>query len=235
METRTGRQMGQRTKKMVTLAMLAAMTYVVMWVSKMVGIPLMGTFLTYDPKDIVIAIAGFLYGPLSVVAISVVVSFLEMITVSATGPLGFLMNVLSTVAFAGTAALIYKKKQTLGGAVVGLLCGIVATVAVMMPWNYFVTPYHMGLAREAVAAMLLPMFLPFNLLKTSINAAVILLLYKPLVTVLRKANLAPPSKAGQQQDAVKRPKKGFTMGVTVVSLLVIATCVMFVLVNQGVI
>ena len=40
-------------------------------------------------------IAGLLYGPLTSVLISVIVSFIEMITISTTGPYGFLMNMVS--------------------------------------------------------------------------------------------------------------------------------------------
>ena len=42
-------------------------------------------FLKYEPKDIIIACAGLIYGPLSSLAVSLVVSFAEMITVSDTG------------------------------------------------------------------------------------------------------------------------------------------------------
>ena len=59
----------------------------------------------------------------------------------------------------------------------------------MMFWNYLIAPIYMGYPREAVAELLLPAFLPFNLIKGGINAAVTLLLYKPVVTVLRRSNL----------------------------------------------
>ena len=62
--------------------------------------------LSYEPKDVVIAIGGFLYGPLAALGISLVVSFIEMLTISSTGWIGFVMNFLSSAAFAGTAALL---------------------------------------------------------------------------------------------------------------------------------
>ena len=58
----------------------------------------------------------------------------------------------------------------------------------------------MGTPREQVAGMLLPIFLPFNLLKAVLNAGFTYLLYKPLVTALRKAGLIEASigtKAGK--------------------------------------
>ena len=85
----------QKNKKLVSMAMLCALAYLVMLVGR---IPIV-LFLKYDPKDIVIAIGGFLYGPMSAFLISAVVSVVEMVTVSDTGLWGLLMNVLSTCAF----------------------------------------------------------------------------------------------------------------------------------------
>ena len=84
---------------MVIMAVLCALAYVVMLVIK---IPMV-EFLSYEPKDIVITIGGFMFGPLSAVIISVIVAFVEMLTASTTGWWGMLMNIISSCAFAGTA------------------------------------------------------------------------------------------------------------------------------------
>lgn len=186
-----------KTKKMIIMAVLCALAYVVMMVIKIPTV----AFLSYEPKDIVITIGGFMFGPLSAVIISVIVSFVEMLTASSTGWWGMLMNIISSCAFAGTASLIYKKKHTLTGAVIGLCTGWLFTAGIMVLCNYIITPIYMGVTREAVAEMLFPIFLPFNLIKYGINTAVTLILYKPIVTALRKAHLLPeesgrPAKAG---------------------------------------
>ena len=62
--------MNPKVKKLTTLGMLAAIAYVVMLVGRF---PLV-LFLSYDPKDVVIVIAGFLYGPMSSFLISAAVS-----------------------------------------------------------------------------------------------------------------------------------------------------------------
>ena len=61
--------------------------------------------------------------------------------------------------------------------------------AVMLIWNYLVAPIYMGYPREAVAKLLIPAFLPFNLIKGGLNAAFTMLLYKPVVTVLRRFHM----------------------------------------------
>lgn len=136
-------------------------------------------FLRYDPKDIIIVTGGFIFGPLTAALIAFLVSLMQMFTVSGTGFLGFLMNVISSCAFACTAACIYRKRRRLSGAVTGLICGVICQTALMLFWNYLVAPLYMGYSREAVAGLLLPAFLPFNLIKGCLNAAGTLLLYKP--------------------------------------------------------
>ncbi|MBQ4187652.1 MAG: ECF transporter S component, partial [Firmicutes bacterium] len=179
----------QRTKQMVTMGMMAALAYIVM---VFIRIPVV-LFLKYEPKDVIITIGGFIYGPVAAFLISLIVSFVEMFTISETGWIGAAMNLISTCSFACVAAAVYKKNHTLKGAVIGLVIGLISMVAVMMLWNYFLTPIYMGYPREAVAAMLPTAFLPFNLLKGGLNAAITMLLYKPIVITLRKAHLIPAS------------------------------------------
>lgn len=209
-----------QVKKLVTLAMLSAIAYLVMFLFR---IPIV-LFLKYDPKDTIIAIAGFLYGPLSAVSVSVVVSAVEMFTTSETGWIGFIMNVLSSCAFVCPAAFLYSRKRTIRRAAVGLGIGVVLVTVVMCLWNYVMVPlYTPTLSREAVAGMLLPAFIPFNLLKAGLNTALTLLLYKPVNTALRHAQLLPPSPAGSA------PGKRTSLGVTIAALVLLATCILLVL------
>ena len=62
-------------------------------------------------------------------------------------------------------------------------------VAAMMLWNYLITPIYMGYPREAVAELLLPAFLPFNLIKGALNAIIVFFVYKPLKKALKSAKL----------------------------------------------
>ena len=68
-----------KTKQLVILSMFCAIAYVVMALGR---IPIV-LFLKYDPKDIIITIAGFLFGAPSALAVSAVVS----VVVSARSPI----------------------------------------------------------------------------------------------------------------------------------------------------
>lgn len=210
------------TRKIVLLSMLTAIAFIIV---ALVRIPVV-LFLNYEPKDVIITIGGFLLGPMAAFVTSLTVSLLEMVTISQTGPIGALMNLISTCSFACTAAFIYKKKHNLAGAVLGLLVGSVAMIAIMLLWNWLITPLYMGGTREAVEAMLLPVFLPFNALKAGLNTALVLELYKPLTSALRRTRLLPASPA--------QPKK-VRPGVYLLAAALLATCVLCLLVMRGII
>jgi len=215
--------MNEKIKRICTIGMLSAVAFLVVYT---IRIPMV-LFLKYEPKDVVITIGGLIYGPMTSLIISVIVSFIEMISMSDTGIWGLIMNILSTCSFACTAAWIYKKKRNMQGAVIGMVIGCILMVAVMLLWNYLITPIYMGYPREQVAAMLPTAFLPFNLFKGTMNAAITLLLYKPVVTALRKASLLP-APGGEKQERRR-------LAMWPVIVVILATSVLILLVMKGII
>ena len=215
----------ERTRRLTLMAMFAALSYVVMAVGR---IPISSVdFLKYDPKDFILAICGFIMGPIPALLVTTVVSFIEMITVSGTGIIGFFMNVLGSAAFVCTASVVYKRRHSLRGAMAGLLAGVIISTAVMLLWNYFITPLYMGYPREAVVELLLPAFLPFNLIKGGLNAAITMLLYKPVVSGLRRAHLL------ETKTAAKKSK--VNVGMLLVAGLILVSCVLLILVVKDII
>ncbi len=181
------------------VAMLSAVSFILVLVGRL--IPNVAGFLSYDPKDAIVVIAGFMLGPIASVIISVAVSFLEFISISGTGIWGLLMNILSTCAFAVPAALIYKRSRTMKSALIGLAISVCFMSGCMVLWNYLITPFYMKVPRSVIVDMLLPVFLPFNLVKGGLNMALTMLLYKPLVTALRKARLLPEGSGNKSKTS----------------------------------
>lgn len=208
-------------KKMVTMAMFAAMAFIMVF---LIRIPVV-LFLKYEPKDVIITVGGFLFGPVEAFLISLVVSLVEMVSISDTGIIGAVMNLLSSSSFACTAALIYKRKRTLSGAAWGLAAGSFAMVAVMLLWNWLITPLYMDVPRSAVEGMLLPMFLPFNALKAGLNSVLTMLLYKPLATALRKLGLVETRGASGSH-----PRTGFYL----LAAVLLVTCILGCLAMMGI-
>jgi len=213
------------TRTLTALAMICTLAFIL---AAFARVPLFAgpPTLRYDPKDIVITIGGFMFGSLAAAVVSVVVALIQMVTVSATGPWGALMNIITSCAFCCTAAFIYKKNRSIKGAVIGLVTAVVvATIAAMM-WNLLVVPLFLGRPREQVWPMLIPVFLPFNLINNIINAAFTMVLYKYVKTALQKARLMPPVEQTEKTGKVN-------LGIVIISLFIIAYMVLWVLVWQG--
>ncbi len=210
-----------KIKKMTTIAMLCAISYVAMFT---VRIPVV-LFLKYEPKDVIIAIGGFMMGPMAAFTVSLVVGLIEMFTISDTGIIGFVMNVLSSCSFACVAALIYKYRKNIKGAVAGLVVGTFTMVLVMLLWNYLITPLYMNVPRSEVVKLLVPAILPFNILKGFLNSAITFLIYKPVVGALRRTKLIESAKTGGKSS----------VGFSIIAVIVLITCILSVLVLKGVI
>lgn len=211
------------TKKIAVIGVFCALSYIAMMFVK---IPVV-LFLKYEPKDVIITICGLIYGPLSSFVVSVIVSFIEMITVSDTGIIGFLMNVISTCTFSCTAALVYKKGKNIKSAVAGLVVGTLVMTTAMILWNYIITPLYMNVSRQQVIGLLVPAFLPFNLVKGSLNAALTYLLYKPVVKILRQARLVP------KNDETQNKKTNVPL--VVVSFVVLISAILAILALKDII
>ena len=211
-------------KTVATIGMLCAIAFVAKLISNV--FPTVAGFLSFDLKDVVIVIGGFMLGPLAAFVITLIVSVIEMLTVSSTGLIGLLMNVLASCSFACVAAVIYHRDHSMKGAILSLIAGVLCMTAIMLLWNWLITPLYMHVDRSVVVSMLIPTFLPFNLVKGGINATLAMLLYKPIVTALRKARLI------EEGTGAKRTTKWGVIGVSVVLL---ATFLLLALVLSGVI
>lgn len=187
---KTNEQFQTRLRGMIGVAIFTALAYVVML---LIHFPV--SFLTLDLKDAIITLCGLCFGPLGALFSSAVVALVEMVTVSSTGAYGFLMNFLGTATFSVTVSLIYRWKKSFPGAVLGLISGVFAMTAVMMVFNLIVTPRYMHVDVAAVRNMIPTLLLPFNLVKAVFNAAVVMLLYKPISNVLQRTGFLPPSQA----------------------------------------
>lgn len=213
-----------KLRRLTVMAMFVALAFAAV---AFVRIPVM-LWLSYEPKDVLLTIGAFLLGPIEGIVMIVLVALLELVTISNTGIIGFVMNVFSSCLFVCTASLIYHRKRTLSGALIGLICGAALTVGGMLLWNYLITPLYMAnTTRQQVAGMLIPLFLPFNALKSGLNATLTMLFYKGVSSTLRAAKLLPPT---QKQTTGRK-----YLPVTILSFLVLAALVLALLAWKGII
>lgn len=211
-------------RRLTAIAMFCALAYICMFVFR-----IKVSFLTFDAKDAVITTGAMFFGPLTALISSVVVAFLELVTVSDTGIYGFIMNFISSAAFSVTASLIYKYRRKLSGAVIALVSAVVAMVACMMVANLLITPFYMNVSMSDVRGLIPTLLFPFNLTKGLLNASLVLLLYKPVTRALRASGLIRVSKT---EPPVKSRKTTIIIAI-IAALLVITSILVFLVLLNG--
>ena len=211
------------TKKMTALAMFTALAVVM---TLLLRVPLVPSvpFLTYDPKDVVIGLSGFLFGPLSAMIVSMLSSAIEILFRGG-NIIDWIMNVLSTCTLICTAAFVYKRFHSKNGAFIGLLIGMAANIVMMLAWNYVMDPIYFGMPQEAVVVML-PAIALFNFLKDSINIVIILLIYKPISKALHRSGLI---ESESKSSEIPSDKKTLALvgGIILATIVIFVLCMIF--------
>lgn len=180
MNSKTERRVGlSNVKTLTSLAMFAALAYALMVVGRF---PIV-LFLKYDPKDFVLVICSFMFGIIPATIVTVIVSIIEMVTVSDTGMIGLLMNVVATLAFLIPASYFFYRSKSVKNVVVGLIASTLLMTVVMLLWNWVVTPFYMHVPRSEVVKLLVPAILPFNLIKGFLNSALIAIFYSRILKI----------------------------------------------------
>jgi riboflavin transporter FmnP len=177
--------MKNEVNKIVKLAMLSALSVLLMFLIRFPLIPA-ATFLEYEPGDVPALIAAFLFGPGAGVIVTLVVSLIQALTVSAgSGWIGALMHFIATGTMVMVAGYIYKRVHTLKGAVIALIASSITMILIMVPLNLIFTTKFMNVPIDVVKAMIVPVIIPFNLLKASMNSVLTFFVYKPVGRFLR--------------------------------------------------
>lgn len=184
-------------RMLTATAMLSAIAVVLVY---LIHFPLLpaAAFLEYDPADVPIFFVALVFGPWWALGMTAVVSLIQGLTVSAaSGVTGIIMHFVATGSFAVIAGFIsgsYRnsttpsmiKQPSLTKAIVAFSIGVLTMTSLMAGMNLIFTPLFMGTPLKTVLQMLIPVIIPFNLLKSIINAIIAFLLYAALRKPLSK-------------------------------------------------
>ena len=205
-----------KIKRLTIIALFCAMAFILS-----VILPIKVMFLTLDFKDTISAICGMFFGPIAGLFCAIVVPFIEFLY-SDTGVYGLIMNLLSSIAFVGVSTLVYKYKKTIWGAMAGLATAVCTTVAVMLVANLFITPYYMGVTQETVIGLIPKLIFPFNLVKSILNASMVMLIYKPVSKILKRMGLSKSKiNAGEGSDSNQTNTKTRSLVVALISAMIV--------------
>ena len=168
-------------RKLTALGMLGAISLILVSTVHFPIIPA-APFLEYDPADVPILIGTFAFGPIAGFLLTVVVSIIQGMTVSAAsgGPIGIIMHIFATGSCVLVAGNIYRRNKTRKTAAVALTVGALIMTGAMVIMNLIFTPLFLGQSMETVIPMLLPAIIPFNLIKAGVNCIITFALYKSI-------------------------------------------------------
>ena len=161
-------------RKMVLMGMLCAISIVLV---SALRLPFPAApFLEYDPADIPIIIGTFLMGPVCGLIITVIVSILQgIIFSSSSGIIGIITHIFATGFYVIAIGLVSKIKIR-QSRIVAVIIGTLVMTAAMVVWNMIFTPIFMNQPFEVVKGMILPIIVPFNLMKAGINGVLALII-----------------------------------------------------------
>ena len=126
------------------------------------------------------------YGPGGGVAVGILTAILHGLLMADFS--GAVMNIIVVLFYVLPAALIYKRMHTFAGAIIALVVGTLLAVVGAVLGNLVITPAWLGVPLDAVIAMIVPILIPFNLLKGALNSVLTLIIYKSI------SNLITPKK-----------------------------------------
>lgn len=167
-------------RELVTLAIFSALGMALSFIQIPIFPP--APYLQYDPSGIVTLTVALMYGP----AAGIMVQLVSWIPKLIMSPLGSLLTFVAMIGAVLVVGFIYKKFHNLKGAIVAIVVGSVIFTAIAIAMNFVITPiYTPGVTVEAVASKVVPILLPFNIIKCVINGVVTGLLYKPVSNLVK--------------------------------------------------
>lgn len=180
------RKKRNNVRKLTALGMLGAISLILVATVHFPIIPA-APFLEYDPADVPILIGTFAFGPVAGFLLTVVVSLIQGMTVSAAsgGPIGIIMHIFATGSCVLIAGNIYRRNKTRKTAAIALFVGALVMTGAMVLMNLILTPIFLGTSMEEVIPMLLPAIVPFNLIKAGLNCIITFVLYKSISHLLK--------------------------------------------------
>lgn len=188
-------------RKITVTGIMSAVAAVLMFLE--FSVPIVPSFLKFDFSDLPAVITSFSLGPLWGVLVELLKNVIHLPFTHTSG-VGELANFIIGALLVFPAGLIYKKKKTRGGAVIGSLAGALFAAAVSVPVNFFITyPFYtnfmpmdaiIGMYRAIVPAAdtlikaLLIFNVPFTFVKGILCVLITFFVYKPLSRVIKGKN-----------------------------------------------
>ncbi len=154
------------TKKLVLVSLFTAISLIL---SISIHFPILpqAPYLLYDPGDIPLLIIALYMGIPEGLLATLIVSILMALITGQGGPIGALMHFIATGTLVSVAGFFYKKLKRLE---IPLILGTISMAGIMSIANLVFTPIYLGVPVKDVLILIVPVIIPFNLIKAGINS-----------------------------------------------------------------
>ena len=193
-----------KTRQLTTITMLGAIATILMQLE--IPLPFAPSFYKMDLSEVPVLISAFAMGPVAGMLTELVKILLDfLISGTMTAGVGELANFCIGCSFCVPAGMIYRKMKNKKGAIVGLVSGTVIMTFLSCFINaYVMLPTYAKAFQMPIEALIemgtkvngnitnlftFVMFavVPFNLLKGILASVVVMLIYKKISPIIKRA------------------------------------------------
>ena len=201
-------------------------------------------FLEFNFADIPALIGTFTLGPVSGAVIVVIRILIKLVFKgTSTAFVGEFSDLITGCALVVVAGLIYSKKRTFKGAIIGMAAGTAAEVAVAILTNWLVlVPFYIQFffhgKWDPLLKMMTPLFpsctqenfydfylwvsvLPFNLMRCMVAVIVTLPVYKRISKLINKFNDKITPRQDESGEKTKKINLGMIIGFAAILVLLV--------------
>ncbi len=189
------------TKNISGMAVFSALSFIVYLLEIPIFASTPASFLELDLSNVFVMLAGFMYGPVPAIIITLVKESIH-ITVGSTGGVGELANIIITCAYVLVPSIVYYYKKGFKVVIITLLIACFMQTGISLVINKFVNfPFFTGslpfVPTETSNSMFSTLWvyvLAFNAIKSVVISVLTILLYKKVSHLFKKINLQNSSK-----------------------------------------
>ena len=184
------------TKNVAGMAVFSALSFVVYLLEIPIFAGTPASFLELDLSNVFVMLAGFMYGPIPAIIITLVKELIH-VTVGSTGGVGELANFIITSAYVLIPSIVYYYKKGIKTVVITLFIACLVQTGISLLVNNFINfPFFTGSVpfvttqiSNRLFANLWGYVLAFNAIKSVVISTITILLYKKVSYLFKKINL----------------------------------------------
>lgn len=168
------------TKQLVVVALMCALAILLSFVAFPI-IPA-ASFLKLDIALVPSTVVGFAYGVGPGLLCGIACAICHAVI---TGNwVGALMSTIVALSFVIPSAIIYKRMHTNKGMIISLVVATICLIVAITIANLIIDPIFYGMPFDAVAGLVVPAIIPFNVIKGILVSIITALVYKAVAKMI---------------------------------------------------